>query len=570
MQATIERWLARDPDAETRAELQALVKAEDHEEIQRRFAGRLAFGTAGLRAVVGAGPCRMNRLVVRETTAGLAAYLASTLDGAKSCGVVVGYDGRTHSALFAHDVASVLAGAGFRVHLADRPVPTPICAYALRELGAAAAIVVTASHNPPEYNGYKVYWENGAQIIPPHDASIAQAIEVAATEEIPFEPLEQALASEQVTHFGADLWQRYLDGVAALSVHTNEGNRADFVLAYTPLHGVGAEATERALKRAGFTQVHTAASQREPDGRFPTVRFPNPEEPGAMDAVLELAHEHGAELAIANDPDADRLAIAARHGDDYRMLSGDQIGVLLGLDRLESLPASEQASALVATTVVSSRLLGRAATARGSRYLETLTGFKWIINSALDLEHAGAHFVFGYEEALGYCVGSLVRDKDGISAAVVFAELAAALAHQGLTVFDRLATLYRTHGVHLTQQKSLALSPHRDPKTPTLGDALRATPPSHIAGRVVERARDLNAGEGDLAPSDVLIYELAGDARVVVRPSGTEPKLKCYYEICEKMSTGEDLPTAERRAKVTLRILVEGHQAELAALEGTT
>jgi phosphomannomutase len=376
MDQEIKRWIERDPDPVTRRELEALVDAEADDELTARFAGRLAFGTAGLRGVVGAGPMRMNRLVVRETSAGLATYLLAKLDGAAERGIVVGYDGRNDSEVFASDTACVLAALGFRVYLADQMVPTPVCAFALRDRSACAAVVVTASHNPPEYNGYKVYWENGAQIIPPHDKGIADAIDVAASAELPWIEFPDAVDSGRIVHFGDELIERYLARVSSLSVHEDKGNRSAFPIAYTPLHGVGAPCTETILANSGFTKVQTVTTQREPDGGFPTVRFPNPEEPGAMDAVVSLGEQIGAPLVLANDPDADRLAVAVRTANGYRALSGDQIGVLLGYDRLKSLGGDKSC---VVTTVVSSQLLGVVARALGADFEQTLTGFKWIM-----------------------------------------------------------------------------------------------------------------------------------------------------------------------------------------------
>lgn len=571
LEGRIRSWLERDPDPETRRELEQLVESGDAEEIDRRFSGRLAFGTAGLRGVLGAGPARMNRLVVRETTAGLGAYLLQAIpDGAKR-GVVVGYDARRGSRVFARDAAGVLAALGIRVFLSDHEQPTPICSFAVKDRGAAAGIVVTASHNPPEYNGYKVYWENGAQIISPHDEGIAAEIERAAKEPIPWMEPDEAQKRNLISFIGGEIVEAYLEGVRHLSLHEPDPLRADFTIAYTPLHGVGGVVAEKALAQAGFEKVHMAASQREPDGRFPTVRFPNPEEPGAMDAVLDLAKEVSAELAFANDPDADRLAVAVRKPDgSYRMLTGDQLGVLLGADILESAPDP----ITVATTIVSSRMLGVMATDKGADYVETLTGFKWVVNKALEREKEGFRFAFGYEEALGYTVGSLVPDKDGISAMIAFAEMAVACRRNGMTVLDRLEELYRKHGLFLTTQKILALGPAAS--GPSLGDKLRLSPPKTIAGRTVESVLDVEKGERRFADgrtepsgfpvSDVLVYELKGKARVVVRPSGTEPKLKCYYEVREEVPVEESIESAEQRGRAALDGLVGTHQKELAAL----
>jgi phosphomannomutase len=383
--------------------------------------------------------------------------------------------------------------------------------------------------------------------------------------------LDEAQRQDRITFIGDEIVEAYLEGVRRLSLHEPDPLRADFTIAYTPLHGVGGVVAEKALAQAGFEKVHTAASQREPDGRFPTVRFPNPEEPGAMDAVLELAVEVSAELAFANDPDADRLAVAVCKPDgSYRMLAGDQLGVLLGADILES--ATDPIT--VATTIVSSRMLGVMSDDKGADYVETLTGFKWIVNKALEKEKEGFSFAFGYEEALGYTVGSLVPDKDGMSAMVAFAEMTVDCRRKGMTVLDRLEELYRRYGLFLTAQKGLALDPAAS--GPSLGDKLRLSRPETIAGRAVESVLDVEKGERRFAdgrtepsgfpPSDVLVYELEGRARVVVRPSGTEPKLKCYYEVSEEVSVEESIDAAEQRARATLDGLIEIHQKELAAL----
>jgi phosphomannomutase len=549
-----------------------MVESGDRRGIERRFSGRLAFGTAGLRGVLGAGPMRMNRLVVRETTAGLGAYLLKQVPDARERGVIVGYDARQGSRAFAKDAAGVLAALGIRVFVTDREQPTPICSFAVKRSNAAAGVVITASHNPPEYNGFKVYWENGAQIIPPHDAGLAEEIEFVAHQSIPWMDPDEAEKQGRIVLLGRDLVARYLEGVRGLSVHEPNPLRADFTIAYTPLHGVGGVVAGKALAQAGFEKVYMVASQREPDGRFPTVRFPNPEEPGAMDAVLALATEVSAELAFANDPDADRLAVAVRmRNGSYRMLTGDQLGVLLGANILEE--ATEPLT--VATTIVSSRMLGVIAADKGADYIETLTGFKWIVNEALQREEEGYRFAFGYEEALGYTIGSLVPDKDGISAMVAFAEMAVDCRLKGMTVLDRLEELYRKYGLYLTAQRSLALEGQS--RGSSLSGKLRSSLPKTVARRVVQSHLDVQAGErryGDgrrkrcsLPTSDVLVYELEGDIRVVVRPSGTEPKIKCYYEVREEIASDESMDAAEQRARATLGELIEAHQKELASIE---
>ncbi len=558
MRSDVERWLARDPDPQTKSELQALVDANDTDELEDRFSGRLAFGTAGLRGIIGAGPNRINTLVVLETTAGLADYLLATVG--ENASVVIGYDGRIGSSEFAAAATDVLTSKGIRVYVADHVVPTPVAAFAVTHFGASAGIMLTASHNPPQYNGYKVYWGNGAQIIPPHDGGIAKAIENVASNGLPNFERDASLVEE----YGEALIATYLSKVQELSFLPDRGNRAEFAIAYTPLHGVGAECTERALADAGFGKVFTAPSQREPDGNFPTVNFPNPEEPGAMDAVLELAEAEGAAIAIANDPDADRLAVAARNdAGEYQMLRGDQIGALLGHALLQ-----HDSNVAVATTIVSSQLLGTMAEAKGATYFETLTGFKWIANGAMD--RPNLKFAFGYEEALGYTVGELVRDKDGVSAARTFCELAADLAADGKTVFDQLEAIYREFGLFVTAQKSIWFTDD-NPHMHNLCDRLRKAAPTTISGRKIRAQADLLEGvriEGasrskvDLPKSDVLIYWLEDGSRVIVRPSGTEPKVKCYYEL--KGNVGDEaFDNALQRAQAALGELVAAHQEEI-------
>jgi phosphomannomutase len=531
----------------------------------------LEFGTAGLRGVLGAGPMRMNRLVVRETSAGMGRYLLAEAPDAARRGVVLAYDGRHLSDLFARDAAAVFAGLGLKVHLYDRRAPTPLCAWAVRALDAAGGVMITASHNPPEYNGYKVYWGDGAQIIPPHDRGIAQAILAAAKAPLPLCPLEEAEGKGLLSWLGETVVRRYLEEISRLSVHPERTGREQLRVAYSAMHGVGAVVAEEALRRAGFTRIHPVAAQREPDGSFPTVRFPNPEEPGALDLLLSHAREVGAEIACANDPDADRLAAAVRReSGELVVLTGDQIGALLGDDLLSHAPPN----AAVGTTIVSSRLLGAMARKRGVAYFETLTGLKWIADGARKQEAAGRTVVFGYEEAIGFMVGSLVRDKDGISALVAFCELAAALLARGETVWRRLGEIYREHGLYLTNLATMALPADR--RGPPLGELLRQRAPQQVAGRGVTAVADLQLGwrrtaDGgserlELPQSDVLVYTLEDDSRVVVRPSGTEPKIKCYYEVIEPMGRGEGLTTAEQRARARLDALTAEHQRELAAL----
>lgn len=559
-------WIAHDPDPETRAELTALVEAGDAAELAERFAGPLAFGTAGLRGVLGAGESRMNEAVVVRTTSGLADVVLAEVADAATRGVVVGYDGRRKSLEFARATAEVLAARGIRVHLARDTCPTPLCAFAVLDLNAAAGVMVTASHNPPQYNGYKVYWDHGAQIIPPVDGQIAAAI--AATppaDAVARKPLAEAEAEGLVTSLDQALDERYLTAIAALS-RRDDGDRS-LPLVYTPLHGVGLPLVRQALDRAGFTALHVVEQQAEPDGAFPTVAFPNPEEPGALDLALELARKTEAALILANDPDADRLAVVVRDADgEYVPLSGNEIGALLAHYLLTERPEGGD-ERLVMTTIVSSPLLGRMAAALGVQYREVLTGFKWIATGAMSLlKEKGAQFVFGYEEALGYTAGTVVRDKDGVSAAMLFAELAAVRRAEGKTLLDELEKVARTYGLYLSGQRSTVFPGSEGAKKMAdLMDGLRASPPTEIGGLAVEVTRDLQTGERrtaagevcaiDLPRSNVLAFDLAGGARVIARPSGTEPKIKLYVDVCTEVAEDEPYAAARARAQGQLEAL---------------
>ncbi len=521
--ARAKAWLAEDPDAETREELAKLIDAEDTAELTARFSGTLQFGTAGLRGELGAGPMRMNRSVVIRAAAGLAAYLKAK--GRTDGLVVIGYDARHKSADFARDTAAVMTGAGLRAAVLPRPLPTPVLAYAIRHLGAVAGVEVTASHNPPRDNGYKVYLGDGSQIVPPADAEIAA--EIAAI---------TSLADVPRPDSG---WETLDDGVLDAYLA-----RTDAVLAagsprtartvYTAMHGVGKETLLAAFARAGFPEPVLVAEQADPDPDFPTVAFPNPEEPGAMDLAFAKAHETDPDLIIANDPDADRCAAAVKDGGDWRMLRGDEVGALLAEHLVR-----RGARGTFAESIVSSSLLGRIAEKAGLPYEETLTGFKWIARVE-DLR-------YGYEEALGYCVDPEgVRDKDGITAALLITELASELKSGGRTLLDLLDDLAVEHGLHATDQLSVRVD-----DLSLISDAmrrLREQPPTRLAGLPVTKAEDLTKGTDTLPPTDGLRYTLDG-ARVIVRPSGTEPKLKCYLEVVVPVGTHDNLPAA--RAKAT-------------------
>ncbi len=575
LRARAQRWIADDPDPATRAELFALLAHPDPAatDLEDRFAGALDFGTAGLRGVLGAGPNRMNRAVVARATWGLAREVLESVPGAVERGVVVGGDARRMSRELSEDVAAILAGAGLRVVLFRDPVPTPLVGFAVKRLRAAAGVVITASHNPPEYNGYKVYWENAAQIVPPVDARIASAIERAPSARVVVRPALHTLrASGLVLDPPADSEASYLDAVASLAVHPGEGDRG-LRIVYTPLHGVGDALVRRALAAGGFTHVESVPEQQKPDGAFPTVAFPNPEEPGAMDLALAMAKRTSAELVLANDPDADRLAVAVRDGGEYRQLTGNELGVLLGHYLLTE--RESKRPRVVLASIVSSPLLGRIAADLGVRYEETLTGFKWIANRAIALERDGYEFVFGYEEALGYCVGGVVYDKDGVSAALLAAEVAAVLRARGETCWSALDAIARRWGVFTSAQVSLTRKGASGvAEIRAMMKALRASPPQHLAGDEVVAIADYEVGVrrrvgtgGAGAPlglpkSDVVALELASGSRVIARPSGTEPKAKFYFDAREPAAPG-DLAAAEARALATLDRIKAAFMAEL-------
>jgi phosphomannomutase len=552
LELAVRQWIDGDPDAETRAELTALLHAADEPELAERFAMPLAFGTAGLRGVVGAGPARMNRAVVMRVTRALADWLLQRVPDAKILPILLGWDGRASSRGFAEDTAGVLAAAGLTVRYFEQPVPTPLVAFAARELGACAAVVVTASHNPPEYNGYKVYGPAASQITPPIDREIAERIASGPpASAVPRIADAFGGKSPLVRPVPPTLAERYLAQLDALR-GAGPADR-DFALVYTPLHGVGRDLAERALRRAGFARLHVVAEQAEPDGRFPTLRFPNPEEPGSLDLALALGQRTGAELVLANDPDADRLGVCvSAPSGRFVQLTGNQIGILLADWVLSRAPPSPQP--LVVATIVSSPMIAAVAAAHGARLELTLTGFKWIWLAALELERReGVRFAFGYEEALGYAAGRLVRDKDGISAALLFAELAASSRAAGHSVLERLDELYRRYGLWVSAQRSVVR-----PGTGGRVDIDRATDtaaerlPNVLGGRRVVSVRDFRKG-GDtraawLGTAPLVELGLEGGGRVLVRPSGTEPKLKIYVDLPGALGASDSPRRCEERA----------------------
>lgn len=535
-------WIDDDPDHATRVELgEVVARAKQGDEaaladLADRFAGMLEFGTAGLRGALGAGPNRMNRSVVIRAAAGLTAYLKE--QDAEPF-VVIGYDARHRSDVFARDTAAVVVGAGGRAAVLPHTLPTPVLAFAIRHLGADAGVMVTASHNPPQDNGYKVYLGDGSQIVPPADAEIAGHIaHVRAVAEVP-------LADDGWETLDDEVLDAYVEATAAI-VHPQSPR--DLAIVHTALHGVGSETLLRVFEQAGFPTPQSVGSQQHPDADFPTVSFPNPEEPGAIDAALALAREVQPDLVLANDPDADRCAVAVVEGGDWRMLRGDEVGALLGAHLLRRGVGED---AVFANSIVSSRLLAAMAAKAGIRHEETLTGFKWISRVP--------GLRYGYEEALGYCVDpATVRDKDGVSACLLMAEMAAGLKAEGRTLLDVLDDLAVEHGVHATDSFSVRVA-----NLSLIGDVmgrLRANPPATVAGTAVERADDLAVGTDDLPPTDGLRYHLADGSRVIVRPSGTEPKLKVYLEVVEPVADRDAPRAAREQASARLTALREAMQ----------
>lgn len=569
-------WGAADPDPATRAELAALVEAAAagdaaaRAELADRFSGTLQFGTAGLRAALGAGPMRMNRVVVLRAAAGLAAHVLAVqtpADGAAGSArrprAVVGYDARHGSEVFARDTAAVFTAAGIETLLLPAPLPTPVLAWAVRALEAEVGVMVTASHNPPADNGYKVYLggravepeARGCQIVAPHDRMIAERIAaVGPVEDIP-------RAQDGWTVLPASVEQDYLDAVLPAVVTAVAGAGRPLRVVLTPLHGVGGRTTTEALRRAGLADVHVVPEQAEPDPDFPTVAFPNPEEPGALDLALATARAVGADLVLANDPDADRVAVAVPvpgadvedSAQGWRMLRGDEVGALLG--HAAAARCAGREGAVFANSIVSSRLLGRIAAAAGIAHQETLTGFKWIARVP--------GLAFGYEEALGYCVApEVVRDKDGISAAVAVAVLADELRAQGRTLLDVLDDLALAHGLYATDQLSIRVADLS--RIPVMAAALRDAPPAALGGSEVVEVADLAAPGTGLPPTEGLRLLTADGTRVIVRPSGTEPKLKCYLEVVAPVAGRAALPAARAEAQERL----ERIRAELEAALG--
>lgn len=539
VRAAAEDWLSQDPDAETRQELVDLLQADAAgdraatAELEDRFRERLAFGTAGLRGAIAAGSNRMNRVLVSQAAVGIADHLLA--QGIERPVVVIGYDGRKNSRVFAEDSAALMAGAGVDAVLLPRLLPTPVLAFAVRHLGADAGVMVTASHNPPQDNGYKVYLggaDDGSQIVPPVDSAIAERIlAVASTRRVPELPRgEFSLADESVV-------AAYVEATARVGGQTDP-----LRVVYTAMHGVGWQTAHRVLSAAGFDEPAVVVEQIDPDPAFPTVAFPNPEEAGALDLSFETARSGRAELIVANDPDADRFAAAipdATAPEGFRRLTGNEVGSLLGWRAAERARAEGRVGGALACSIVSSPALGAVATDYGLDFVETLTGFKWI-SRVPDL-------VFGYEEALGYLVNpETVRDKDGISAALAFLSLASSLAAEGRTIADELDAFAARFGLFGSEQISLRVTDLSEIGRIMAG--VRAAPPSSIGGLAVSLTEDLSTPGGALPATDALRFSLDG-ARLIVRPSGTEPKVKLYLDAWSSHQDAE-----VRRSEVASRL----------------
>ena len=504
-------WIEQDPDAETVAELERLIKASDESGLAERFGQRIGFGTAGLRGLIGAGPNRMNRVLVAQAAAGISKYLKENFDDPS---VVIGYDARKNSDVFAKDSAEIFAGFGIRSFLFPELAATPLVAYAVRNLGASAGVMVTASHNPPGDNGYKVYDFSGSQIISPMDAEIAIHIEEFAKSG----SVKSLVRSDSFLEVPSRVRSGYLQSVSGLL--NKHSARKDIKMVYSAMHGVGAGFIQEIFNLSGLAEPAQVLSQQQPDGKFPTVVFPNPEEPGAMDESLATAKAQQADLVLVNDPDADRLAVAFKKTDgSYQQLTGDQLGLILG-EEMAARASREGRTGSLACSIVSSSALGKVANHYGFGFEQTLTGFKWVSRVP--------NLIFGYEEALGYCVDwGQVRDKDGLSAALIVADIASALAIQGYTLGDQLEKLMQRYGYFSTGQISIRVTDLT--VIANLMKKLRSNPPAQIAG-VNAVFEDMNQGSGSLPATDALRFTLEDGRTVIVRPSGTEPKLKCYLQ----------------------------------------
>lgn len=546
--ARVQAWIDQDPDPVTKAQLTELLQAAETDssslsELQDAFSAPLEFGTAGLRGALGAGPNRMNRVTVLQAASGLAKYLVQ--QGFIGRKVVIGFDARYNSDIFASDTALVMSGAGLDPVIFPQVVPTPVLAFAIREQNACAGVMVTASHNPPQDNGYKVYLGDGRQIVSPVDNQISQLIKTV-------ENVKEIAYGNDATTISEEVLKSYISRTSDLILTgpTNTAQRNAVTSVYTAMHGVGWKTLQSVFDASGFSEPIAALEQRDPDPAFPTVAFPNPEEAGALDIALALAKKNSVDALIANDPDADRFAAAvpSKEG-EWITLRGDQIGSLLGWWMIERAKLTGVTlSGTLANSIVSSMMLESIAKSAGLKYESTLTGFKWVSRVG--------NLAFGYEEALGYCVDPQnVSDKDGISAAAIFMEMLAHLKSQGKSIGQVLDDLAHAHGLHATDQVSIRVTSGEQVDVTMAG--IRSNPPEELGGLNVIRIDDLAQGLGELPKTDAVIIHLAGidriqKARVIVRPSGTEPKIKCYLEV---VVSGDDLGIAQQTADNELKSL---------------
>ncbi len=545
-------WHDQDPDAQTQAELGALLEShaagnlEAAATLSELFGGRLAFGTAGIRGPLQPGPRGMNRVVIGQTTAGLAQYLLEhrSTESGKALRVVVGCDARTNSDIFAEDTAAIMAGYGLEAIVLPEKLPTPVLAFAVRYLNADAGVMVTASHNPPRDNGYKVYLggaDEGSQIIPPIDSDIEKLIANVARSirwaDIPRSP-------EAVIPAPEDIVAQYVAATVA-SVAPEAPHDPPLSVVYTAMHGVGAGTFFKTVEAAGFPSVHPVTEQTEPDAAFPTVAFPNPEEHGALDLSIATAKKHDAALIIAHDPDADRLALALPRDGDYIPLTGNQVGAILGWHCAKR-AHKNGATGMLANSLVSSPVLGKIANHFGLGHEETLTGFKYVSRVP--------HLIFGFEEALGYLVTpDVVRDKDGVSAGLMALEIAYSLAAEEKTLWDYLATIEEAVGGFASSQITIKLGDQGN-NTP-LAEQLRSTQPGAFGTRAITQVDDFLQGVGNFPREDILRYYLEDGSRVIIRPSGTEPKLKIYLDT--QGDTRREAETALNQLESALRSLVD-------------
>ena len=559
-----ERWLADDSDPATRRELRQLLDRNDIDALNDCFDTTLAFGAAGLRGLLGPGPNRMNHVTVTRATAGLCAWLRRQLPNAAERGVCVGFDARRMSRELATDAAGVIAGAGFQVWMLDDAMPAPVLGFSVLQTGAAAGVMITGGHSPPAYSGYKVFWGNGAQIISPHDEGIAQEIaRIDSAANVPRWTRHEATSHGRMQALN-DLVERYRERVGALVGPPSEARRLP--IAYTALHGVGDRLVRTILGAAGFSGLESLASQAEPDGRFPTVELPDPEDPVSMVHVLALAKRIGAELVLANDPDAGRLAVAAVSDGGYEILSGNDVGCMLADDLLEK--AQHEAKCLVVSSLVSSPLLGRIAEAHGARWEQTLVGHNWINHRAIELEAEGYQYIIGYEDSLGYGATTFVRDKDGISAALLVADLAARCKARGRTLLDQREAMWRRHGLYLSGKISEGFGGRNaNEKMAAVMSRYRDDPPSQIADLQVEAWLDVKKGVRILrdkseAPlklpeSDLLVFELEGGHRAMLRLGETKPRLEYHVDVQIEIAAEEEVEPARQRGNALIDEIID-------------